>query len=290
MNIEIKSLTPDDYKSLMDFYSRYGDRSFYWYEKKLKKEIMAKTIIGKICLTNGKIIGAYLGRIQTLLTNPSLKGVQSIDTLIAPPYRGGKILLNLARKFYEFLKMNSYNCIYGLPNNKIEKFRYKFLNWKLINPTYSYTIYIPIFFLRIFYYFINLFIKKKKLYNFEKKKIDLLKKNLRVPDYVLENKSNGAYWIASHNAYFTFIGLFRTEKNLNILQKFILILIASSKAKGFFLKTYSTDRTETAKIFEPFSIKKKALNFSGLFFSDKDKNLLKKRNFEFIEFDTFGLL
>ena len=152
MIFEIKNLTPDNHNSIINFYSKYGDRTYNWYEKKLKKDIISGVIIGKICIINkNEIIGSYLGRIQSLLSNPTLKAVQSIDTLIAPSHRGGTILIKLAKEFYEDLKKESFDCIFGLPNKKIEKFRYKFLKWNLSKPTYSYTIFIPIFLLRFFY-------------------------------------------------------------------------------------------------------------------------------------------
>ena len=290
MIFEIKNLSPDNYESVINFYSKYGDRSFSWYEKKLKKEIMSGNIVGKICFDNEKVIGAYLGRNQTLLCSPSLKAIQSIDTLIAPSHRGGKILIRLAKEFYQFLRLNSYDIVCGLPNKKIEKFRYKFLNWNLLAPTYSFTVFIPIFFLRFFYYFFRFFLKKKIFFDYKKKKIILIKKKLTAKNYTHENLTHGIYWIKGQNNYFTFIGLFRIEKNLNIFEKFLVLLVASSDAKGFFLKTYSTPNSETAKIFKPFSIKKKALNFSGCFLSNKAKILSEKNSFEFIEFDTFGLL
>jgi hypothetical protein len=291
MIFEIKNVNSDNCKSLLNFYSKFGDRSFNWYEKKLKKEIISGTIIGKICTINeNEIIGAYLGRIQSLLSNPSLKAVQSIDTLISPSYRGGKILIRLAKEFYDFLKKDSYDCVFGLPNKKIEKFRYKFLNWNLSRQTYSYTIFIPIFLLRFLYYLIKIFIKKKNFFNYSDKKIDALKKILRSSDYSCENKAYGAYWIASKNFYFTFVGLCRVGRTLNIFEKFFLLLIIAEKADGFFLKTYSTEKAETAIIFSPFSIKKKALNFSGLNFTDKKNLQFSEQSLEFVEFDTFGLL
>ena len=290
MNFEIKNLSPDNYNSVISFYSEYGDRSFDWYEKKLKKEIISGNIVGKICFDNKKVVGAYLGRIQTLLCSPSLKAIQSIDTLIAPSHRGGKILIKLAKEFYQFLKLNSYDVVFGLPNKKIEKFRYKFLNWKLLSPTYSFTVFIPIFLLRFFYYFFRFFFRKKIFLDYKKEEIILIKKKLILKSYTPENLNQGIYWINGHNNIFTFIGLFRVKSHLNIFEKFLVLLIVSSISKGFFLKTYSTLNSETANIFKPFSIKKKALNFSGCFFSSKAEILTKKNSLEFIEFDTFGLL
>tara|TARA_B100001057_G_scaffold386666_1_gene393667 strand:- start:2063 stop:2935 length:873 start_codon:yes stop_codon:yes gene_type:complete len=290
MNFEIKNLSPDNYEPVIDFYSKYGDRSFSWYEKKLKKEIMSGNIVGKVCFDNEKVIGAYLGRIQTLLCSPSLKAIQSIDTLIAPSHRGGKILIRLAKEFYQFLKLNSYDVVYGLPNKKIEKFRYKFLNWKLLAPTYSFTVFIPIFLLRFIYYFFRFFLKKRMFFDYKNEKENLIKNKLTIKNYTHENLAHGIYWINGQNNYFTFIGLFRIEKNLNIFQKFLALLVASSNSKGYFLKTYSTSNSETADIFKPFSIKKKALNFSGCFLTNRAEILLKGSSFEFVEFDTFGLL
>jgi hypothetical protein len=290
MNFEIKNLSTDNFESVIDFYSKYGDRSYSWYEKKLKKEIMSGNIVGKICFDNKKVVGAYLGRIQTLLCSPSLKTIQSIDTLIAPSYRGGKILIRLAKEFYQFLKLNSYDVVYGIPNKKIEKFRYKFLNWKLLAPTYSFTVLIPIFLLRFFYYVFRFFFSKKIFFNYNKEEIILIKKKLTVKNYTHENFTHGIYWISGHNKIFTFIGLFRVKRHLNIFEKFLVLLVASSNSKGFFLKTYSTLNSQTANIFRPFSIKKKALNFSGSFLSKKAEILSKKSSFEFVEFDTFGLL
>lgn len=66
-------------------------------------------------------------------------------------------------------------------------------------------------------------------------------------------------------------------------------MMISSKAKTFFLRTYSTDNTETASIFKPFSLKKKALDFSGLVLTEKTNLTFKEKFFEYIEFDTFGL-
>jgi len=290
MNFEIKNLSPDNYNSVIDFYGKYGDRSFSWYEKKLKEEIMSGNIVGKICFDNENVVGAYLGRIQTLLCSPSLKAIQSIDTLIAPSHRGGKILIRLAKEFYQFLRLNSYDVVYGLPNKKIEKFRYKFLNWKLLAPTYSFTVFVPIFLLRFFYYVLRFFFSKKIFFDYKKKEIILIKKKLIVKNYTYENLTQGIYWINGYNKFFTFIGLFRIEKKLNIFEKFFVLLVASSNSKGYFLKTYSTLNSETANIFKPFSIKKKALNFSGSFLSKKAEILSKKNSFEFFEFDTFGLL
>jgi len=291
MIFEIKNLSPDNYESVINFYSKYGDRSYNWYEKKLKKDIISGKIIGKIyIINNNEIVGSYLGRIQSLLSNLALKAVQSIDTLISPSYRGGIILIKLAKEFYESLKKNSFDCVFGLPNKKIEKFRYKFLKWNLSKPTYSFTIFIPIFLLRFFYYLIKLFIKKKIFFSYSQEKIDTLKKNLKISDYSFENQAHGAYWITSKNFYFTFIGLYRVGRTLNIFEKFLLLLITSSNAKGIFLKTYSTEETETAKIFAPFSIKKKALNFSGRILMDKPNFSFTEQSFEFVEFDTFGLL
>jgi hypothetical protein len=291
MIYEIKNLTSEKCISILKFYARYGDRSFSWYEKKLKDDILSGTVIGKYCINNNnEIIAAYLGKIQSLISNPSLKVVQSIDTLVAPSHRGGHVLIKLAKEFYDYLKIKSFDCVFGLPNKKIEKFRYKFLKWNLSRPTYSYTVFFPIFFLRLFYYCIKHFINKKNFFKFSQDKIYSLKKNLKINKFCKENENNEAYWISSENFYFTFIGLCRAGRKLNILDKFIFLSNIASSSKGFFLKTYSTEDTETASIFKTFSFKKKALNFSGIVLANNSKLSFGEQSLEFIEFDTFGLL
>tara|TARA_A100001015_G_scaffold240124_1_gene273695 strand:+ start:713 stop:1591 length:879 start_codon:yes stop_codon:yes gene_type:complete len=291
MEIEIRNLVIENYKSIIDFYAKYGDRSYDWYNKKFKKDIILGKIIGKICVekNSNNIVGAYLGRIQPLLRNPSLKAVQSIDTLISPKYRGGKILIRLAREFYDFLKKESFDYVYGLPNLKIKKFRYKFLNWNYSQTTYSYNVIIPIFILRFFFFIINFFIGSKQLFNFTNENIDELKKRLFINNNCLENKDKGAYWISYDSKFFTYIGLCRVGRKLNIFSKLYLLMMMSSKAKTFFLRTYSTANTETASIFNPFSVKIKALDFSGVVLTEQTNLTFKENYFEYIEFDTFGL-
>ena len=291
MQTEIRNLVIENYKPIIDFYAKHGDRSYDWYNKKFKKDIISGKIIGTLCFekNSNNIVGAYLGRIQVLLCNPSLKAVQSIDTLISPKYRGGKILIKLAREFYDFLEKESFDCVYGLPNSNIKKFRYKFLNWNYSKTTYSYNVIIPVFILRFFFYIFNYVIGSKQSFNFSNESIDQLKKKLFVNNDCLENKIKGAYWISYDSNFFTYIGLCRTGKKLNILSKLYLLMMISSKAKTFFLRTYSTDNTETASIFKPFSLKKKALDFSGLVLTEKNNLSFKEKFFEYIEFDTFGL-
>ena len=290
MDVRIASISPEDHKLIINFYAKYGDQSYDWYTKKLKDDIISKKIIGEICIDKktNKIVGVYLGRIQPLLSSPSLKAVQSIDTLISPNYRGGRVLINLANKFYKSLNEKYFDYIYGLPNKRIEKFRLKFLKWNYSAATYCYIVFIPIFLLRFFYFFIKLFIKNKILFNFSLEKINLLKKILKINIDLNENFIHGAYWISNESSLFTEIGLCRTSKNLSIFNNLILLSIFASTARGFFLKTYSTKDTETAEVFRFFSIKKKALNFCGLNLKNKPKKIFNQKSFEFIEFDNFG--
>ena len=41
MIYEFKNVTPENYISIIQFYAKYGDRSFSWYEKKLKDDLKA---------------------------------------------------------------------------------------------------------------------------------------------------------------------------------------------------------------------------------------------------------
>jgi hypothetical protein len=291
MDVRITSISSEDHKSIINFYAKYGDQSYDWYIKKFKDDIILKKIIGEICIdkNTNEIVGAYLGRVQPLLSSPSLKAVQSIDTLISPNYRGGRVLINLANKFYKSLKEKSFDCIYGLPNQKIEKFRFKFLKWNYSAATYCYIVFIPIFLLKIFYFFIRLFIKNKIFSNYSLKKINLLKKILVINTNHNENLIHGTYWISSENSLFTDIGLCRTSRNLSTFSSLVILSILASTAQGFFLKTYSTKDTETGEVFRFFSIKKRALNFCGLNLKNEPKKIFNQKSFEFVEFDTFGL-
>jgi hypothetical protein len=291
MDIKIRSISPKDYKLIINFYAKFGDRSYDWYIKKFKDDIISNKIIGEICVdkNTNEIVGAYLGRVQPLLFSPSLKAAQSIDTLISPNYRGGRVLINLANKFYKSLKEKSFDCIYGLPNQKIEKFRFKFLKWNYSAATYCYIVFIPIFLLKFFYFFIRLFIKNKILFNYSWIKINLLKKILVINTNHNENLIHGAYWISCENSLFTDVGLCRTGRNLSAFSSLIILSILASTAQGIFLKTYSTKNTETAEVFRFFSIKKRALNFCGLNLKNEPKKIFNQKSFEFVEFDTFGL-
>jgi hypothetical protein len=291
MNIKFENVLPKNYKAIIQFYAKYSVKSYKWYNQKLKKGLISGKIIGKIAInkTNNKIIGAYIGRIQNLLSNPSLKAVQSIDTLISPAYRGGKVLINLSREFYEFLKVQNFDCVYGLPNEKIKKFRYKFLKWNFSKFTYTYYVFIPVLVLRLLYTCANL-VGIKKIFNYSNKNIHDLKFFLFLNENCIENRNiKGIYWVSHESSYFTNIGLCRTGKNLSISDKLYLLMIMSLHAKSLFLRTYGTEESETTSIFSPFSIKKKALEFSGRILKNDGNIIFKEQFFEFVEFDNFGL-
>lgn len=292
MITEINTVNSKNCNNILDFYTKYGDQSYDWYKKKLETDILSGRIIGKICqIKDGnEVLGSYLGRIQSLLCNPSLKAIQSIDTLIAPPFRGGIVLRSLANAFYMDLKEKSFNFIYGLPNKKIDKFRYRVLKWYPIKDTYSYTVFVPIFLLRWIYKILRFIIKKKLILNFSKNQINSLKELLILPKSSIEYQLYGAYWVLSENFYFSYIGLCRAGRNINKLEKFFLLLAIANTAKGLFLKTYATENSETAKIFKSFSFTKKNLDFSGLVLSKNYYSSFSEHSFEFVEFDTFGLL
>lgn len=291
MSIQIKIVNSENYKSIINFYAKYGDRPYEWYDKKLKNGIISGKIIGKVCinLENDEIVASYLCKIQPLLSTPSLKSVQSIDTLTAPSFRKGSVTFKLAKEFYQYLRDNSFDCIYGLPSRRADKFFYKILKWNLSKKTFSYYVLVPTIILRFFFNLTNIFLGNKNIFHYQEEKIYELKKKFEINSNCFENQNRGAYWVSYENKYFTNIGICRTGKRLNIFHKFYLLMMMSSKAKSLFLRTYSTDQTETAKIFNPFSFKKKALDFSGLNLKEKSKLPFKVNSFEYIEFDTFGL-
>jgi hypothetical protein len=291
MNIEIKNILPEDYKLVIEFYSKYGDKSNDWYTKKLKNNIISGVIVGKVCIIKetNEIIASYLCKIQRLLSNNFLKSVQSIDTLTAPLHRKGNTTSKLAKEVYKYLKSESFDCIYGLPSQRADKFFCRILKWEIFKPTYSYYVFIPVFILRFCYKLVNFFFKNKKSFFFSKEKVNLLKNFIVINKNCVENYEKEFYWVSYDNGFFSNIGLCRSGNNLNIFDKLYLLMLISSKTKKLFLRTYSTEQNNTANIFTPFSIKKKALDFSGFVFNDSCKSSLKQSSFEFIEFDTFGL-
>jgi hypothetical protein len=290
MSIEITDVSAEYWDLIIEFYSKYGDKKKLWYFKKLKDDIFKGKVIGKFALDKktGIVVSCYLARIQPLLSNLSLKAVQSIDTLTAPHWRRGDITFRLAKNFYEHLKQNSFDCIYGLPSIRADKFFYKILKWNFSTKTHCYIVYIPIFILRFFFSCISFFIKKD-LFNFNEERICELKNFLFINDKCIENKKNSVYWISYDGLYFADIGLCRTGSKLNFFKKLYLLMIFSSTSKSFFLRTYATEQAETAKIFSPFSFKKKALDFSGRILKENSKLPFNLKLFEFVEFDTFGL-
>ena len=131
MNIKIENVHSKKYKSIIKFYSKYIHNYYEWYNNKviIIKKIMEKVAIDK---TSNKIFSAYIGRIRNLLSNPSIKAVQSMNTLV-PPYRGGIVLINLSLKFCEFLKKQTIFTIIFLMNTWITDYsKNSIFNFKLI--------------------------------------------------------------------------------------------------------------------------------------------------------------
>ena len=50
MDIIIRSISPKDHKLIINFYAKFGDRSYDWYIKKFKDDIISNKIIGEICV------------------------------------------------------------------------------------------------------------------------------------------------------------------------------------------------------------------------------------------------
>ena len=292
MITEITSVSAKYCSLIIKFYSKFGDKNYEWYEKKLKKKILSGRIIGKICIdkNNNEIIGAYLGIIQPLLSNSCLKAVQSIDSLVAPQFRGGRVFINLAKEFYDYLKKNSFDLVFGLPNTRIEKLRYKFLNWNFFSYTYSYNVFIPIIILKIIYVLISIFYDKDKLsFNFTDNNIIKLKQKIIINQNCIQIVKRKVYWVSSSNFFFNYIGLCRTGKKLNKFQKLYILSLIANHSKGVFLRTYSTEKTETASIFGPYSIKKRGLSFSGHKLKKNFPDNVNLNSLELVEFDNFGL-
>ncbi len=177
-----------------------------------------------------------------------------------------------------------------MPSRRADKFFNRILKWEVFKPTYSYYVFIPVFILHFCYLLINFFFKNKKIFYKPKEKVNLLKNIISVNENCIENYEKEFYWVSFDNGFFSNIGLCRSSNKLiSIFDKLYLLMTMSSKTKKLFLRTYSTECSETANIFAPFSFKKKGLDFSGFVFNDSCKLYLKQSSFEFVEFDTFGI-
>jgi hypothetical protein len=90
---------------------------------------MEKVAIDK---TSNKIFSAHVGRVRNLPSNPSIKAIQLMNTLVSPAYRGGKVLINLSLKFCEFLKKQTIFKIIFLMNTWIADYsKINIFNFKL---------------------------------------------------------------------------------------------------------------------------------------------------------------
>jgi len=49
MDIIIRSISPKDHKLIINFYAKFGDRSYDWYIKMFKDDIISNKINGEIC-------------------------------------------------------------------------------------------------------------------------------------------------------------------------------------------------------------------------------------------------
>lgn len=292
MSFKIIDIREKDFDEILEFYLAYGDGDVNWYRDKLQKSFESGNLVGRLCVASdaGSIIGAYIGIIQPLLSNSTLKSVQSIDTLIAPEARGGDIIRKVTREFYDELANLGYDCVYGLPNKKIEKIRYRMLGWNESRQTYRYFIPVPIFVFKILYHFLSFISSDLVSFAAKNKCFEQIKIHAQINTKIQYKYINGMLSCSYKKGLFQKVGVIRVGQDLDLFGKLRAICLLSYQSQGFFLLTYATRDSETGSLFAPFSIKKEALKFSG-------KNLIKYRSFsfgeapfEFIEFDTYGLI
>jgi len=292
MNCEIVDIKEKSIDEILHFYVTYGDGNPVWYQNKLQKSFESGRLLGKLCIASDSksIIGAYLGINQPLLSNPSLKSVQSIDTLISPQARGGGVIRKIARAFYDELANSGYDCVYGLPNKRIEKIRYKVLGWNESRLTYRYIVPIPAFVLRIALRLLSFLSPNLISFGAKSKGVEQIKSFAQLNDKIQYIHGNGMLSCSYKKGWFQKVGVIRTGQELSVFGKFRALCLLSVRSEGFFLLTYATQDSETGSLFAPFSIKKEALKFSGINLINLPRFSFGEAPFEFVEFDTYGLI
>jgi hypothetical protein len=292
MKIEIADIRDREIDEILSFYATYGGGDLSWYRNKLQKDFNSGRLLGKLCIDSetNKIVGSYLGVSQTLLSNPALKSVQSIDTLIAPQARGGGSLRKVANTFYEHLANSGYDCVYGLPNKNIELVRFRVLGWNESRLTYRYFVPIPTFILRILFRIISLSRFGKISFTVKPKDINQIKELVMSNDRIEYIVNNGMLSCAYKSGILQKVGVVRTGQVLGFIGCLNALCHLAMRSKGLFLMTYATSDSETSSIFNRFSIKRKALKFSGLNLNKGHNYSFGEAPFEFVEFDTYGMI
>jgi hypothetical protein len=292
MKLKIVDLSEVSFENLIEFYAKNGEAQMEWYVVKFERIYNSGLLLGSLCIDidGGEIIGAYLGVQQQLLCNKNLMAVQSIDTLIAHKARGGGILKKLAVHYYSMLVKRGFNCVFGMPNKNIEQLRYRLLGWNKSRDIYFFVSYFPAPILRLFSKLFRFAHDSPNNLESSRKQAFELEKKYKLSDHILFS-SDGSIVSATYDTKLcTKVGLIRYRGKNTFLKRFKILCAVAERGTGFFLTTYATIDSETASYFNHFSVKKRSSPFCGLILNNDPPYSFGEQSFEFIEFDTFGII
>jgi hypothetical protein len=292
MEIKVIDIRDKEFSEVLQFYAENGDEEASFYKYKLQSAHDRGALIGKLCVTpeDDKIIGAYLGVDQPLLCNPMLKAAQSIDTLVSPEARGKGVIRKVAREYYTQLRALGYDSVYGLPNKKIEGIRFGALGWNESRLTYRYFVPIPIPLLKLGYLLFSYLGPSYIRFSAREEDLNLSKVRLSENKDVHWSYFEGLLKSSYKKGLFEKVGAVRAGQYSGMLGKLAILCALAARSKGLFLMTYATAGSETGHIFSAFSIKQEGLKFSGMNLISIPNYSFGEVSFEFVEFDTFGLI
>jgi hypothetical protein len=292
MNLKIVDLREVNFTKFIEFYGLNGDESVEWYIEKFTDCYNSGALMGSLCVDvdSDEVIGSYLGLNQQLLSNTNLMAAQSIDTLIARTARGRNILKKLAVHYYDGLQKNGFDCVYGLPNKNIEQLRYRILGWNKSRDVYLFISYLPVPLLRLFFCIFNVFHMLPDNSDFVNKQALKFERKYKFCKKVLFSSAHSTISATYNIRLNTRVGLIRSSSTKSFFKKFLTLCVVAQRGGGLFLTTYATIDSETAKIFKFFSFRKRSSPFCGLNLKNNPPFSFGEQNFEFIEFDSFGLL
>jgi len=290
MEYSIVDLRAVPFDKLVAFYEENTAVPAHWHRRKLESHYATGKLLGSLCMdSSGRLLGAYLGLDQPLLCNPALKAVQSIDTLISPQARGGSLLRQIGESFYRGLSERGFDCVYGLPTRRSEPLRERALGWNKSRAAYRYVVPIPIFLLKIAHLGFQSLRPRDQSPHRKRPELESLMRHFSEhPKYACHDQRE-LFSISYRSGAFTKVGLVRARRNMGLRHRLETLCSLAARSSGWFLLTYATEDSETARLFSSFSLKKHTLNFSGRLISPGPKFSFGETSFEFAEFDTFGL-
>lgn len=297
-HIEIKLIQDVAPAYTLSFYRDHGTISQGKISEKILNEDGSFKCFGAIAIdsANDCVVGCYLAQKQHLIANPSLKSVQSMDTLVAEKYRGKHLVEKMARHLYDNLQSQGYECVVGVPNHNIEQLRYVKLKWNESAQIFRFTLIIPSFFCRIASIVNHNAVAevsssdelsstwKKRLSSVE---LMLITNALRKGAKLFINEKCLAVTVLKDGRLQLGIARFARDTKKHDRFSFLVGLLAANKTS--MLVTYCTLYSKTCNLFGGIPVlRTKSLRFAGRFLGPMEKVSFGEKSFEYIEFDTWG--